>query len=59
MYDLICGHFALGYLPDDDLLVFLKRVRICLLKGRTNKPGIMVVMEPVTVKGVENYEAGD
>ena len=25
------------------------------MKGREDRPGIMVVMEPVTVKGAENY----
>ena len=44
-YDIIEGHNVFGYLPDEDLFAFLKRSRVCLLKERADKPGIMVVMD--------------
>ena len=47
-YDLITGHYGLGYLTDNQLREFLKRTRVNLIQGRPqDKPGIMIFKEPI------------
>ena len=59
MYDLVIGHYALGYLSDDDLYTFLKRLRIKLMEGRPDgKPGIAIFKEPI-VKPCEEHRTSD
>ena len=48
-YDLVIGHYALGYLPEYDLYPFLKRLRQKLYDGRPqNKPGVAIFKEAIT-----------
>ena len=55
-YDLVTGHWVLGYLTDEDLFVFLQRLRTKLIHGRPkDKPGIVIVKEDITEYGEENY----
>ena len=46
-YDLIYGHWSLGYLLDEDLSEFLIRCRASLLKTDKSKNGLMIVKETI------------
>ena len=46
-YDLIYGHWSLGYLKDDDLACFLCRCRKSLLRDGDEKSGLMIVKETI------------
>ena len=55
-YDLITGHWVFGYLTDEDLYAFLKRLRAKLIEGRPlDKPGIIIVKEDITDKNGPNF----
>ena len=49
-YDLIYGHWSLGYLVEEDLSEFLKKCRASLLRDDDEPSGIMVVKESISSK---------
>ena len=46
-YDLIYGHWSLGYLSDEELPDFLIRCRASLLRDDATKNGIMNIKETI------------
>jgi hypothetical protein len=49
-YDLIYGHWSLGYLVEEDLAEFLVKCRASLLKSNEQPSGIMIVKETISTE---------
>jgi hypothetical protein len=47
-YDLIYGHWSIGYLVELDLAEFLKKCRASLLRKDDQPSGIMIVKETIS-----------